>query len=175
MYKIYLSPSTEDKSFGIGNFGTEEFRMNQITDVVEKLLINSGNFIVYRNKKFTSKEDIIEDSNKIKADIHIAIHSNYGKNKGPECYVKVNCEKSNGIAKEIYKEIMSIYYDNKIDNGLFYEKDIKEINSVNSPAVLVEVGFHDNENDASWIVRNIEKIGIAIYNGITKGIALKTC
>ena len=45
MYKVYLSPSTQDKSFGIGDFGVEEFRMNQIADAVEEVLLKDGEYL----------------------------------------------------------------------------------------------------------------------------------
>ena len=175
MYKVYLSPSTQDKSFGVGDFGTEEFRMNEIADEVERKLLETGDFIVFRNKPNMTKKQIIEQSNTLKSDMHIAIHSNYGGAAGPECFVKVGDERSNGIAKEIYKNIIKVYYDKSIDNGLSYNSEIMEIMEVNSSAVLVEVGYHDNIKDARWIVDNIEKIGVSIAEGIKESLKLKVC
>ena len=175
MYKIYLSPSTQNKSFGVGNFGTEEYRMNEITNVVEKKLLETGNFLIFRNKPNMPKKDIIKESNDLKTDMHIAIHSNYGGAQGPECFVKVGDERSNGIAKEIYKSLMRIYYDKNIDNGLSYNNEIVEIMSVEASGVLVEVGYHDNIKDAKWIVENVEKIGNAIAEGIINSLKLKIC
>ena len=60
MYKVYLSPSTQDKSFGVGNFGTEEFRMNQITDAIETYLLQTGEFAVYRNVNGMTINEIIK-------------------------------------------------------------------------------------------------------------------
>ena len=175
MYKIYLSPSTQNKSFGVGNFGTEEYRMNEITNVVEKKLLETGNFLIFRNKPNMPKKDIIKESNDLKTDMHIAIHSNYGGAQGPECFVKVGDERSNGIAKEIYKSLMRIYYDKNIDNGLSYNNEIVEIMSVEASGVLVEVGYHDNIKDAKWIIENVEKIGNAIAEGIINSLKLKIC
>lgn len=175
MYKVYLSPSTQDKSFGKGDFGAEEYRMNQIADYVEKRLLETKEFIVFRNKPNMTKKEIIEESNSLNVEMHIAIHSNYGGAQGPECFVKVGDERSNGIAKEIYKKIMKIYYDKDIDNGLSYNNEIIEIMSVESSSVLIEVGYHDNIKDANWIVGNIEKIGIAIAEGIRESLKLKVC
>lgn len=175
MYKVYLSPSTQDKSFGVDNFGSEEFRMNQIADAVQEELLTKGNYIVYRNVRNMTKEEIINDSDEVSPDVHIAIHSNYGNKQGCECFVKVGDRISNGFAKEIYKNIKGIYYDNTIDNGSIYDKDIIEINKVKSPAILIEVGYHDNKNDANWIINNIKNIGEAIAEGIERGFKLKVC
>lgn len=175
MYKVYLSPSTQDKSFGVGNFGVEEFRMNQIADVVEQSLLQSGEYVVFRNVSGMTKEEIIADSNDAKPNIHVAIHSNYGNKPGCECFVKVGDETSNGFGKEVYKEVLALHYDKNIDNGLVYDKNIIEINKVNAPAILIEVGCHDNYNDAKWIIANTQNIGRAIARGIEKGFTLKVC
>lgn len=175
MYKVYLSPSTQDKSFGTGDFGTEEFRMNQIADAVEKILLQSGDYAVFRNVPGMTKEEIIRDSNETKPNIHIAIHSNYENDPGPSCYVKVGDEVSNGFGKEIYKEVMAIYHDKSIDKGLIYDEKIVEINKVNSPAILMMLGSHNNVKDAEWLVGNIDNIGRAIARGIVKGFTLKPC
>lgn len=175
MYKIYLSPSNQDKSFGVGDFGSESFRMNEIADVVEKELLALGNFAVYRNKEYMTKEEIITHNNEIKPYVHIAIHSNYGNKQGVESYPKVGCEISNGFAKEIYKSLQRIYYDKTKDAGVIYDEKIVEINKVNSPAVLIQVGYHDNTMDSKWMVQNIDEIGMAIVKGIVEGFKLKNC
>lgn len=175
MYKVYLSPSTQEKSFGVGDFGTEEFRMNQIADVVEQSLLKAGEYAVFRNVADMTKEEIIKDSDDVNANIHVAIHSRYGTNLGPSCYIKVGDEVSNGFGKETYKEIMNIYYDKKIDNGLVYDEKIMEINKVKSPAILVMVGSHENTREARWIIDNITNLGEAISKGIQKGFCLKVC
>ena len=36
---VYLSPSVQENNIGIGNYGTEEKRMNEIADIVEDKLI----------------------------------------------------------------------------------------------------------------------------------------
>ena len=175
MYKVYLSPSTQEKSFGVGDFGTEEFRMNQIADEVEKTLLESGEYAVFRNVPNMTREEIIQDSNEINPNIHIAIHSSYGKTNGPTCYIKVGDETSNGFGKEIYKEVMKIYIDKSIDNGLIYDEKIIEINKVKSPAILIMLGNHENVVDSKWMIENIKNLGKAISKGIEKGFNLKVC
>ena len=170
MYKVYLSPQTQDE-----NIGAEQFRMQQIADVVEQYLLQTGDYAVYRNVINMTQQEIINDSNEVKPDMHVAIHSNYGTNKGIECYVKVGCEKSNGFGKEIYKQVLSIYYDKNVDNGLFYDAKIQEINKVECPAILIVVGNHNNMSDIAWIANNIENIGQEISKGIEKGFMLKSC
>lgn len=175
MYKVYLSPSTKDKSFGINNFGTEEFRMNQIADAVETYLLQTGEFAVYRNVNGMTIDEIIKDSNDVKPNAHIAIHSGYNNKAGTNCYVKVGDNQSNGIGKEVNKQILTIYHNKNIDNGLTYDESIAEIHKVNSPAIKIEVGSRENEQDVNWLISNIENIGRAIAIGIEKGLTLKVC
>lgn len=175
MYKVYLSPSTKDKSFGINNFGTEEFRMNQIADAVETYLLQTGDFAVYRNVNGMTIDEIIKDSNDVRADVHIAIHSNFGSKQGLVCYVKVGDNLSNGIGKEVNKQLLNIYHNKNVDNGLTYDESVIEINKVNSPAIKIEIGSRENEQDVNWIRSNVENIGKAIAIGIEKGFTLKVC
>ncbi|MBR3706077.1 MAG: N-acetylmuramoyl-L-alanine amidase, partial [Firmicutes bacterium] len=37
--------------------------------------------------------------------------------------------------------------------------DLVELRRTAAPAVLVEVAYHDNVDDANWITSNIERIG----------------
>lgn len=40
--KIYLSPSTQKGNIGVGEYGTEEERMNQVADYTERTLKQHG-------------------------------------------------------------------------------------------------------------------------------------
>lgn len=174
MFKIYLSSNTQEEIFGVGSFGNEAYRMRQITDEIEKELLRLKRYIVY-NSQETIEENIILDSNNKDVDLHIVVRSNYDKVIGIRCIPKTNCIRSNGVAKEIYKNLHSIYYDKRVDDGVLYESKNKEINSVKSPALIVEVGCNQNINDANWIVQNIYEISRKIAYGIDKGMYLKLC
>ena len=75
MPKIYLSPSVQQQNVGVGNYGTEEKRCNEIADVVERELKKNSNFIVVRNNPNMSLNEVIADSNKSNSDIHFSIHT----------------------------------------------------------------------------------------------------
>ncbi len=45
-------------------------------------------------------------------------------------------------------------------------KPLYELAKTTAPAALVEIAFHDNPEDAKWILANIEPIGIALTKGI---------
>ena len=43
-----------------------------------------------------------------------------------------------------------------------------ELSETIAPAALVEVAFHDQADDAKWILENIEPIGVALAKGIVE-------
>lgn len=62
MKSIYLSPSTQENNIGAGDYGTEEKRMNQLTDLIEPLLKEYG-LKVYRNRPEMTLKQVVDDSN----------------------------------------------------------------------------------------------------------------
>lgn len=166
---IYLSPSLQEWNKGINNYGTEEERMNQVADVVEKILKSKG-YDVRRNNPQNTLAQTVSESNTIGPAIHVALHSNAsgpsGKGKGPEIYANRPDTSGDKLAHAIYDEIEKIYPNPQDGRGVLYTKSLYEIVRTLAPAVLLEVAFHDNEEDAKWIISNIEKIGEAIATGI---------
>ncbi len=164
---VYLSPSTQETNVGIGNYGTEEKRMNQIGDVVEYEL-RRHNIRVYRNKSEMTLYQVVEDSNSKDADIHFAIHSNStsGSGKARGCEVLAYSQDSKGftLAEEVYKRLEAI--TPTCDRGVKIAPQLYELRKTKMPAALVEIAFHDNALDAVWILSNIESIGVAIAKGI---------
>jgi N-acetylmuramoyl-L-alanine amidase len=169
--KVYLSPSTQERNIGAGNYGSEEYRANQIADVVESELKKHG-IVVYRNKPTMSLTQVVNDANKTDADIEFAIHTNAYDNKSRGC--EVFCHKFGGegekVARAVYKEISAITPtgDRGVKEGYnFYNgKPMYEPCYTKMPAALIEIDFHDNPDSAKWIIESIEKIGIAIAKGI---------
>jgi len=175
---IYLSPSTQEKNIGKGNYGTEERRMNEVCDITEKELKRHG-IKVYRNKPTMTLREVVKDSNSKKPNIHFAIHSNAGGG-GRGC--EIFCHKFGGegekLARAVYNKIAPLTptADRGIKKGHnFYGtgKSMYELAYTTAPAALIEIAFHDNAQDAKWIVANIETIGIAIAKGILEYFGIK--
>ncbi len=169
---IYLSPSTQENNIGASNYGTEEKVMNQITDILEPILEAHG-LIVYRNKPTMTLKEAVADSNSKKPDFHFAIHSNaWNKNtRGCEVYVHRFGGEGEKLARAVYKEIeaMTPTGDRGIkESANFFGqgKPLYEPAYTKAPAALIEIAFHDNFEDAMWILDNMEKIA----EGLAKGI-----
>lgn len=170
---VYLSPSTQEHNVGSGNYGTEEVRMNQIADITQKVLQDHG-VDVYRNKPEWSLGQVVNDSNRVKPDLHFAIHSNAGGGRGTEAFAYTAGGNNEKAAKVIYSEIEPLTPTS--DRGVKFNPTLYEIRNTNAPAALVEIAFHDNPEDAAWIVGNIEAIGTALAKGVLKyfGIPYET-
>ncbi len=166
---IFLSPSTQEFNVGYGDFGTEEYRMNRIADILEEILKSEG-YTVYRNNPNEKLSAAVRKSNEIGPDIHFALHSNASGEvysaQGPEIFANRPNTSGDRLANAIYDEIISIYPDSEKGRGVLYTSSLYEIVRTNAPAVLLEVAFHDNPEDANWIINNEQEIAQAIARGI---------
>ena len=159
---VYLSPSTQENNIGYGNYGTEEKRMNEVANVVERILKQQG-VVLYRNKPEWDLEQVVKDSNIKKPNLHLAIHSNAGGGRGCEVYAYSKGNSGEKAATAIYKEVSAI--TPTTDRGVKINPKFYELKTTTATAVIVEIAFHDNKEDAEWIIGNTEKIGVAIAKG----------
>lgn len=166
--KIYISPSVQDWNKGVGSYGTEEQRMNQLADLVVPLLRINGFNQVYRNRPEMSLDEVVRDSNsKLNSnDLHVALHTNAGGGKGTEIYFYSDSEKGKALAIHIYNEVAKITPNP--DRGVKPGDGLREINGTKAIAVLLETIFHDNKEESDWMIRNMEYTAKAIVRGICK-------
>jgi N-acetylmuramoyl-L-alanine amidase len=165
MKKVYISPSTQEANKGVTPFGTEEVEMNLIADLLMPLLFNDSRFVTARNLPSMDIYQIAEASNRFGADIHIAIHSNAGGGEGTEVFAYAPGTNSEKLAKALYSYIAPLSPGN--DRGVKYKPGLVEVgDSVNATACLIELAFHDNIKDATWMAYNREVIAQALYKGI---------
>ena len=157
---------------GYGNYGTEEERMNQIADVVDYELKRFGLNVV-RNSPSQSLQEVVAESNAVNPKVHVAIHSNASANgtaRGPEVYTHRFGGDGERLARDIYTNLEEISpvdgFGVKEGYTAFNGKGYYELRRTRAPAVLIEVAFHDNPQDAQFIMDNIYEIGVAITKGI---------
>lgn len=176
--RVYLSPSNQTDNFGVKRAGytNEGEMMNLVGDVVEKQLLKYG-IVVFRNKITQDLEDIVNESMELNVDLHIALHSNalgYGDEnrvRGLETWVYSRDSEIYPAALKIHQDVFDIYPYQYGDRGVRLGLDenyvIREINPLKvNHGVLIELGFHDNYDDALWVVKNVDLIGETIGNSI---------
>ena len=159
---IYLSPSTQEYNEYVTG-GNEEYYANLIADAMIPYLRASGiDFI--RNDPGGTVSNSIANSNAAGVDFHLAIHSNAappnlaGMLRGPDVYYYRDSGRGRNDA-EIIANNMKLIYPLPELVTVVPTTTLAELRRTTAPAVLVEVAYHDNFEDATWIINNIEAIG----------------
>ena len=165
MPRIYISPSSQEHNAGLSPFKVEEIEMNKIADVLVPLLNKDGRFMVKRNSPAMEVGQMATDSNNFLADIHVALHSNAGGGVGTEVYAYAPNTNSEKLAQSLYNQISPLSPGK--DRGIKFNKGLWEVgDNVKATSALIELGFHDNAQDAFWLATNSRSIAIALYKGI---------
>ena len=158
---IYLSPSTQETNHYSGG-GNEEYYMNLIVDEMIPYL-NSSGIRYFRNNPNKPVSDFINQSNSGNYNLHLAIHSgnsnasSAGQVRGANIYYTPGDPESYRSSKIIHQNFKEIYPYPDIVNHI-PTNSLVELKDTNSPAVMLEVAQHDNEEDAAWLRENIERI-----------------
>ncbi len=171
MPSIYLSPSTQENNLYVTG-GTEEQYMNLLTDQIVPYLRSSG--IVYtRNTPDMTAASSIRASNAGNYDLHFAIHSNaapegkYGQFRGILVFYYPGSAFGERAANIIARNLKSIY---PLPNLVRAQPNttLGELRQTRAPSVFLELGYHDNEEDAKWITGNLPLIGRNLAGSLTE-------
>ncbi|MFA9422157.1 MAG: SH3 domain-containing protein [Sedimentibacter sp.] len=169
MPTIYLSPSTQQYNPYIIGDGTEEYWMNQVADEMIPYLEQYG--INYnRNTPEMTAGSSIRDSNAGNNDFHIAIHSNasgeaqQGKTRGTIIFYYPSSENGLKMAEILNNKMKEIYPLPDLVK-IVPTTSLGEVSRTSAPSVLIEVAYHDNPEDANWIINNVDSIAKAIASG----------
>lgn len=157
MPNIYLSPSTQEKNFYV-NGGTEEEWMNRLADALEPYLTASGIRFTRNTPQMTAGSSI-RASNAGTYDMHLALHSNaapeglYGQRRGIIVFYYPGSGQGQRAAHLMADNFKEIY---PLPNNVRAEPSttIGEVRQPKAPSVFLELGYHDNEDDAVWIKNN---------------------
>jgi len=162
---IYLSPSTQENNLYV-NGGTEEEWMNKLADALEPYLTASGIRYVRNTPEMTAGSSI-RASNAGRYDLHLALHSNaapdglYGQKRGIIVFYYPGSSQGQRAAQLVADGLKSIY---PLPNDVRAEPStsIGEVRQPNAPSVFIELGYHDNRDDAVWIKNNIDTVARSI-------------
>ncbi len=168
---IYLSPSTQEFNLYV-NGGTEEQYMNLIADYMEPYLIASGIEFVRNTPDMTASSSIAA-SNSGNYDLHLALHSNAapenlaGRIQGTDVYYYPGSERSQRAADIIAENFKRIYPNPALVKAV-PTTTIGEVRRTRAPAVLIEIAYHDNIDDANWIKNNLADIARNLVYSLTQ-------
>lgn len=169
MPRLFLSPSTQEWNPYNGG-GNEELYMNRIADKMEPYLRASGITFV-RNDPDRNVGGAIADSNAQDFEVHLALHSNAapeslsGKLRGIDVYYSPYSVWSEKLAVIIANNFKSIYPLPNLTRAV-QTTTLAEVNRTRTVAVLAEIGYHDNEEDADWIRGNLDAIAANLVRSL---------
>lgn len=175
MPNIYLSPSTQENNYYV-NGGTEEEWMNRLADALEPYLTASGIRFTRNTPQMTAASSI-RASNAGTYDLHLALHSNaapeglYGQKRGIIVFYYPGSSQGQRAAHLVADNFKEIY---PLPNDVRAEPSttIGEVRQPRAPSVFIELGYHDNEDDATWIKNNLDASARAIALSLTEFFGL---
>ena len=171
MPKLFLSPSTQEFNPYVTT-GNEEYWMNLLADRMEPWLLASGIEFV-RNDPQKNAAAAIRQSNAGDYDFHLALHSNAappgaeGTYRGIDAYYYPGSANSLRMAEILVDNLKPIYpLPEQVQ--VLPTMAIGEVRRTEAPAVLVELGYHDNPEDAMWLENNLDTIARALVLAVTE-------
>ena len=171
MPTVFLSPSTQEWNPYADGTGNEEKVMNLLATEMEPYLRASGITFV-RNDPERNVAGAIADSNAGNFDVHLALHSNAapeqfaGMLRGIDVDFAPASYDSELLATIIANNIQRIY---PLENQVAARPTnrLGEVLRTKAVAVLAEIGYHDNPEDAAWIQKNLKQIAMNLVLSLT--------
>lgn len=163
MKRIYISPSDQTENrYAVGDTN-EAVQCRRIAEALAAALIRCG-FAAMTN----TQDDMygrVRQSNEWGADLHLCVHTNAhdGTVKGTRLF----CYEPGGEGYRACRAVMDALSpitpgeSDSITIWHFYE-----VRCANAPTVYLEVAFHDNPEEAAWIIGNTEAVAEAVCRGI---------
>ncbi|WP_458861888.1 N-acetylmuramoyl-L-alanine amidase [Acidaminobacterium chupaoyuni] len=171
MPKIYLSPSTQESNPYI-NGGTEEQYMNLLADELEPYLISNA-IAFTRNSPDMTAASSIRQANAGNYNFYLALHSNAageantGTVRGSIAFYCAKSRNGKRAADLIVKNLKTIYPLPELVRAVA-TTSLGEVTMTRMPAVLVEIAYHDNLEDAVWIQTNLPLIASNLAVSLTE-------
>lgn len=154
------------------NGGSEEEWMNRLADAMIPYL-NSCGIQYTRNTPEMTAVSSIRASNSGTYDLHLALHSNaaapsnYGQVRGIIVFYYPGSVNGRRAAEIFADNLKTIY---PLPNNVRAEAttSIGEVRQPRAPSVFIELGYHDNADDATWIKNNLDRTAQNLVLSLTE-------
>ena len=177
MPSIYLSPSTQEYNPYITGAGSEEYFMNLIADAMEPYL-RANTIRFTRNSPDMTAASSIAQAAGGSYDLYLALHSNAsgdgsteGRQRGIIAFYYPT-SRNGRRAADIFAENLKRIYPLPSLVTTRATTALGEVRQPKMPAVLLEIGYHDNTADALWIQENVQNIAENLSRSMTEYFAL---
>ena len=162
--KIYISPSSQPGNlYAVGNTN-EQVQCRRIAAALKEKLDRCG-FATMAGLGGTMYTRVAE-SNRWGAELHLPVHTNAfdGKVAG----LRIMVARTGGEAEKIAQAIMDTLapITPGTSDGISVQTGLYEITNSSALCVYLEVGFHDEPQEAQWIIDHTDEIAEAIARGL---------
>ena len=149
----------------------------ELFPMVSDLLISKGHIVVDCNSNaYDVDTELAEGTNKANSngvDVYITLHLNAASNasaNGVECWAyNSTSSKAITIGNKICSNIAALGTSNR---GMKYNSGFHDLSESNMEALIVEILFCTNEDDANLFRNKKNEIAVAIANGIDSNITI---
>lgn len=162
----YISPSSQPlNTYAVGNTNEQEqcrkiaAALKEVLDRCQVPAVAGMDGTMYTR---------VEESNQLGAGLHMPIHTN--GYDGTVAGLRIMVGALGGEAEQIAKAIMESLapITPGTSDGIHVMPDLYEINATKAICVYLEVGFHDNPEEAQWIIDHTQDIAEAIAKALCK-------
>lgn len=177
--KVYLSPSQQIHNKGVGSYGTEAKRCQDIADRAAGLLRAAGVTVKvtprewerYQGNDWLAK--VVAASNAFGANVHVAIHTNAGPSSAAGCdaWHFPGSTRGRQLTQAIYRRVARIVPGG--GRGIRTQPVFYETRAARAPVCYIELGFHTNRADAAHIAKNPDLYAKAIADGVCEYLGVR--
>lgn len=170
--RIYVSPSSQPaNTYAVGNTN-EQTQCRRIALATVEALKRCGFEAKTNVTDGKTMYDRVRESNAWDADLHLPIHTNAfnKKLKGTRMFCSSLTGEGGKACKAILDELKPVVPGES--DGIKVES-FYEITASNAPCAYCEAAFHDNAEQAQWIIDHIVDIAEAICRGVCNHYGVK--
>lgn len=162
MISVFLSPSDQFGNIYACGDTNEAVVCQQISNLLEDRLNALGVMVDSDSNMFIA----VDRSNKLRPDLHLAIHTNAspGHNvRGVRVFYYPGSEYGKTYAEKFFRALSGLFEGRHAvkEYGSLYE-----LRKTTSPAVYLELDFHDTVDGAKWLINNKVLIADTLCNVI---------
>lgn len=171
--KIYISPSSQfANAYAVGNTN-EAAQCRKIALLLVDALIRCGFEAKTNVADGVDMYDRVRESNDWKADAHIPIHTNAvnGKVAGFRGFYYQAGGEGYKLVDAIMDAVAPITPGTS--DGISSYQSLYEVRASDAPCAYLELGFHDNKEEAQYIIDHPAELAEAICKGICNHYKVK--
>lgn len=154
MVSVFLSPSDQlGNSYAYGDTN-EAVVCQQISNLLEDKLNALGVMVDSDPNMYNA----VNRSNRMRPDLHLAIHTNASSRhnvRGVRVFYYPGSEYGKTYAEKFFRALSGLYEGS---HAVKEYASLYELRKTVSPAVFLELDFHDNVDGAKWLINNMEHI-----------------